>query len=470
MEWPDGQNGTPFKYWNKETGAMSRALRKQMLTMMNLLDKANRTLKVSLTAKHINGEGIQQLLSDCQETAIAMGSELEMIYGEGTETVHELEDYCESLYQMTQVLGNPEKRRTVLHELTGQVKQARKLLGELVPDRKEVVFLPYKASMWDSLESVWMAAEEDEDCDAYVVPIPYYDRNPDGTFREYHYEGEEFPDYVPITHYENYEIQKRWPDMVFIHNPYDQYNYVTSVDPRFYSTELKKYTDMLVYIPYFILGEFDPDDEKAVEGMAHFCTVSGVLNADRVVVQSENIRKAYINVLAKECGEETRVHWEKTILGIGSPKLDKVQGTTRDGLEIPEEWMEIIQKPDGEWKKIILYNTSVSALLAHQERMLEKMKSVFKVFFENREEVALLWRPHPLIEATISSMRPQLWKEYQKLVEEYREESWGIYDDSPELDRAIALCDAYYGDGSSLVQLCQDVGKPIMIQDVDIVM
>lgn len=447
---------------------MSRALRKQMLTMTNLLDKANRALKINLTAKRINEDGIQQLLIDCQETAITMGSELEMLYGEGTEIVHVLEEYCESLYQMTQALDNPEKRRAVLQELTGQIKQTRKLLGELIPDRLEAVFLPYKASMWDSLESVWMAAKEDEDCDVYVVPIPYYDRNPDGTFSKYHYEGDEMPDYVPVTHYENYDIQKRWPDIVFIHNPYDQYNYVTSVDPRFYSTELKKRTDMLVYIPYFIISETDPYDQQAVEGMAHFCTVSGVLNADKVIVQSEDMRKVYINVLTKECGEQTRRHWENTILGLGSPKFDKVQGTKRDDLKIPEEWLEIIRKPDGEWKKIILYNTSVSALLEHQEKMLEKMRSVFHVFMENKEEIALLWRPHPLIEATISSMRPQLWVEYQKIVDEYRADRWGIYDDSPELDRAIALCDGYYGDHSSLVQLCQEVGKPIMIQDVEV--
>lgn len=448
---------------------MSRALRKQMLSMVNLLEKANRTLRANLTMKHVNEEGIQLLLSECQETAITMGSELEMLYGEGTETVHKLEDYCETLYQMTQVLRNSEKRRIVLQELQGQIKQTRKLISEQIPDRREVVFLPYKASMWDSLESVWMVAKKDEDCDVYVVPIPYYDRNPDGTFSKYHYEGDEMPDYVPVTHYENYDIQKRWPDIVFIHNPYDQYNYVTSVDPRFYSSELKKRTDMLVYIPYFILNEIDPDNQQAVEEMAHFCTVSGVLNADKVIVQSEDMRQVYINVLTKECGEQTKVHWENTILGIGSPKLDKVQGTKRDGLEIPQDWMKIIQKPDGEWKKIVLYNTSVSALLKHQKRMLEKMKLVFNVFFENREAVALLWRPHPLIEATISSMRPQLWTEYQKLVEKYRTEGWGIYDDSPELERAIALCDAYYGDSSSLVQLCQNVKKPVMIQNTDIV-
>lgn len=339
---------------------MSRTLRKQMLTMMDLLDKANRTLKISLTAKHINKDGIQQLLIDCQETAIAMGNELEMIYGEGTETVHELENYCESLYQMTQVLNNPEKRREVLQDLTGQMKQTRKLICDQIPDRQEVVFLPYKASMWDSLESVWMAAEEDDNCDTYVVPIPYYDRNPDGTFSRYHYEGDQMPDYVPVTHYENYDIQKRWPDVVYIHNPYDQYNYVTSVDPRFYSTELKKYTDKLVYIPYFILGEPELDDEESLEGMEHFCTVSGVLNADKVIVQSENMRQAYIKILTKKCGEETKVHWENTILGTGSPKLKKVQNTKRDELEIKEEWLKVICKPNGKSKKSS-YITLVSA-------------------------------------------------------------------------------------------------------------
>ncbi|MBQ7479431.1 MAG: hypothetical protein IJT01_11160, partial [Selenomonadaceae bacterium] len=46
--------------------------------------------------------------------------------------------------------------------------------------KKDIVFLPYKASMWDSLESVWKAAEEDkEHCNAYVVPIPYADLTPD---------------------------------------------------------------------------------------------------------------------------------------------------------------------------------------------------------------------------------------------------------------------------------------------------
>ena len=107
-------------------------------------------------------------------------------------------------------------------------------------------------------------------------------------------------------------------------------------------------------------------------------------------------------------------------------------------------------------------------MLENNEKMLEKMKDVFRIFYENKDEVALLWRPHPLIESTISSMKPQLWVEYEKIVKQYKEEGWGIYDDSSDMDRAVIISDAYYGDGSSVVQVYQKTGKPVMIQSVDV--
>ena len=65
-------------------------------------------------------------------------------------------------------------------------------------------------------------------------------------------------------------------------------------------------------------------------------------------------------------------------------------------------------------------------------------------------------------------MRPKLWEEYREIVGEYRTQGWGIYDDTADVDRAIALCDGYYGDGSSLVRLCREAGKPVMVQNVEI--
>ena len=101
--------------------------------------------------------------------------------------------------------------------------------------------------------------------------------------------------------------------------------------------------------------------------------------------------------------------------------------------------------------------------------MITKIKYNLEVFKENKEDVVLLWRPHPLIEATLTSMCPQLWDDYKEIVDKYIEEDWGIFDDTPEMDRALAISDAYYGDQSSLVQLYKETGKPIMIQNVDII-
>ena len=97
--------------------------------------------------------------------------------------------------------------------------------------------------------------------------------------------------------------------------------------------------------------------------------------------------------------------------------------------------------------------------------MLVKIKSVFRLFEERKDEVLLLWRPHPLIPNTIKSMRPQLWEMYKIIVDEYRQAGWGIYDDTADMDRAVLLSDAYYGDQSSVIYVYKKTGKPVMIQN-----
>ena len=66
---------------------------------------------------------------------------------------------------------------------------------------------------------------------------------------------------------------------------------------------------------------------------------------------------------------------------------------------------------------------------------------------------------------TIESMRPQLRNLYLEIVNQYKSEGWGIYDDTPDMDRAVALSDAYYGDYSSIETLFWQADKPRMIQN-----
>ena len=182
------------------------------------------------------------------------------------------------------------------------------------------------------------------------------------------------------------------------------------------------------------------------------------------------MRQIYIDVLTEASGNKAaaRPYWEKKISGAGSPKVDKVLSMTREDVDISEEWRRIIEKPDGSLKKVILYNTSVGAILRYNDKMLSKMREVFDIFESNKDEIALLWRPHPLMEATIESMRSGLYEEYMKLKQRFLDENIGIYDETPDMYTAIALSDGYYGDWSSLVPLYQKTGKPVMIQNVEV--
>lgn len=448
---------------------MRKANKKKAEDFVQLLERAHEEIKCALKIK--NHQAAMDLLEQCQSCVIRLGELIECEEGEEVATIPLVEDYCELVYQNYEEIrhGLAVNENKVFKSLNKASIRIKNSIQKDISVRIEAVFLPYKASMWDSLESIWKAADKDPDCDAYVIPIPYYDRNSDGSFREMHYEGKQYPKYVPVTDYREYDFAVHRPDIIFIHNPYDKCNYVTSVEPFFYSKNLKQYTEKLVYVPYFIHGEIEPNNEKAVKGMEHFCTVPGVIHADKVIVQSENIRQIYVNVLTRYAGKDTRKYWEGKILGIGSPKLDKLLYTTIKELEIPEAWKKILEKPDGKWKKVILYNTSVSALLQYEEKMLKKIRCVLQIFYENRDEVTLLWRPHPLIRATIESMRPKLRDEYDEIVAEYKKQGWGIYDNTTELDRALILSDAYYGDNSSLVELCKSARMPVMIQNVEMI-
>lgn len=419
-------------------------------------------------------EAIQDMLVQCQEAAIWIGNTIDEEEQTDKAVIKKLEEYCESVYELSVKVGGYTKKMTrseakrIIRPVCAQLNQYMHEVSNYVQNqisaRTEAVFLPYKASMWDSLESVWMAAKEDLDCDVFVIPIPYFDKNPDGTVSEMHYEGGDFPEYVPVVNWEEYDLEARHPDMVFIHNPYDNMNLVTTIHPDFYSQKIKDYTERLVYIPYFVCV-----NDTVAE---HFCVLPGTLYADKVILQSEKIRETYLQEFHKfekenDCQGQFG-NAEEKFMALGSPKFDKVISTTRDNVKIPEDWLAKIVRPDGSWRKVLLYNTSVNQLLNGEQQLLVKLKSVFHQL-KSREDIVLLWRPHPLSEAACVAMRPELLKRYEKIVEEYKKENWGIYDDTPDLHRAIALSDAYYGDQSSLVELYQVTGKPIMLQDVELV-
>ncbi len=417
---------------------MRKVQKDSIIEIANLLKKAQEHIRILLKKQEY--ASVLDLLQQSQQGAIQIGTIIEQSEGEGFSTVKMLEEYCELVFQVFEMVQNnaPADVDVVFGAMDRLLADVSESIRKDIAVRKEVVFLPYKASMWDSLESIWMAADADPECDAYVVPIPYYEKDPEGNLKVYHYEGDDFPEYVKTTHYNDYPLEEIHPDAVFIHNPYDHGNYVTSVHPRFYSFELKKYTDMLVYVPYYSTSGGMGDGQS-------LC--SAYLHVDYMVVQADKYKNFIDPAIPRE-----------KILPFGSPKFDRVLGLCNNPPQPPKAWEEKMRG-----KKVYFYNTSINGMLGDTRRFLMKMDYVFKCF-ANREDACLLWRPHPLLESTFDSMRKPYRPVYDSLKRYFMQNNVGIYDDTPDMEKTIALCDAYIGDSAtSVVSLFGLAGKEIFV-------
>jgi len=335
------------------------------------------------------------------------------------------------------------------------IKKLESVFKSEVKARKEVVFLPYKASMWDSLESIYLAAKADSDCDAFVMPIPYYDIK-GGKFAEMHWETD-YPKDIPLIDYRKYDIAERRPDMIFIHNPYDDCNTLTSVHPDYYSNKLKNFTNCLVYAPYYTQRSSIDPNAKFPEN--HFWTPVH-FNAHKIICQTEQERRYTLEGFKRDFGMR-HGDPDKKFVALGSPKIDKIVNAKAEDFEVPNEWKKLIDN-----KRVVFYNTSIAAILSGNEEYLNKLEYVLEEF-KKQKDVVLLWRPHPLSVSTFETMRPMFLNRYLDIVKRYKNENYGIYDESPDLNRAIALSDAYYGDDSSVMTLWGFTGKPLMIQSLD---
>lgn len=434
---------------------MRKRKKEEILEIIETLRSAIVELE-NLMTDH-KGEAALELLTECQNVAIAVGNAIEESEQTETRAVHLLEDLCEMIYSCASA-ETEQGQLKYCEQMAQKLVQIQDEIQSGIKTQKLAVFLPYKASMWDSLESVWRASKEDDEWISIVMPIPYFGKNEDGTLGEMQYEGNDFPADVPITDWQQFSLEKEHPDIIFIHNPYDQYNFVTTIHPMFYSSKIREYTDKLVYIPYFVHQNDIVSDT--------YCVLPGTIYADVVVLQSEKVREQYIHYFEAAFPEYVEKKGRQAIKdkfqALGSPKFDAGNDNIS---EIPTEWKNLLG--DGR-RKVIFLNTHISGLMeGKSERFFKKMEWIFR-FFEKRDDVVLLWRPHPLALDTARSMNPAAVEPYLKLVEKYKESGMGIYDDSKDLHRAVNLADAYYGDASSVTELFRQQRKPVMIMDYDV--
>ena len=439
--------------------------RNQALELADLLGEAQEHIVGGLESGNL--DLALDLLAQCQELAVRIGNLIEAAEGEGHVTVSHLEKYCEVVYEIhTELSGGaspePDLVKSKLDEVLSDVKQS---IEADVPIRREVVFLPFSEKHWDSMRPYWKREMADPYATVYVIPIPFYDRELEGVPRELIFDRNAYPEEVEVTDFNDYNFAEHHPDTMYIQSVYDEFNPTTMVHPFFYTPHLRQFTDELIYIPYFRIEEIPEDDEKGKYTLDQFVKMPGMVQVDRAIVQSEAVRESYIEALVEMAGEETRETWEEKV-EVSDLKPEELPA--KEAADIPEEWKDCVIRPDGTMKKIILYYTSSAVLLGKDLAAVEKLRRVLDIFKENREDVALLWRPDPVTRDSLRAANSKVWSRYRDILEKYRKEGWGILDDSRDPYRAMKIADAYYGDPSFYVIKCKNAGKPVMLANVEV--
>ena len=332
-------------------------------------------------------------------------------------------------------------------------------------EKKEAVFLPFRGKYWTYMEKEWARLSEDPKWDVYVVPIPYYDKKEYGLKGDIHYEVEGYPDYVPLTGFDKYDFDKRKPDRIYIQNPYDDYDNAITVHPRFYTENLIEITSELIYIPYFEVMDFRKEDERMNYAAGFYVKVPGVTRADKVILSSDNLKERYIDILCDFAGEDTRAVWNKRIIVDKDILPDKVIGIYEE--DVPDDWWKYLFNSEGEGRKVVLYHTSVSTLVTYGEKYLDKINRNLEVFKQNKDALTVLWNTGSNTRIVLEAYYPDLWEKYSHLVSEYISGEMGIYEETDDYTKATAIADAYYGDRDLVMNACKNLGKPVMIQNVE---
>lgn len=328
-------------------------------------------------------------------------------------------------------------------------------------EKKNVVFMPFKPEHWGAMDGLWREYKDREDVDVKVVPIPYYYKNYDGSVEQYSTLAE-YPDYINALSEDEYNYEKEDPDEIIIQNPYDGYNVAATIHPRYYVRNLLMHTDKLIYIPYFVTEEIDAQDMRADVGMNSYVTMPGVVYADEVILQSENIRNLYIRKLTGFFGEESRQMWENQLNANGAKYLVNDNNNPLRYNRIPEKWRNRAARSDGSYKKIILYYISTNSVLEHKHEMFEKIGRTMEVFEQYKDDVMCLLIFEGNMEEVLEGENAELLMEYQCTIRKYNE----YVVSTGELRDAVKACDAFYGEAGAEAQMCRNANKPVMIENV----
>lgn len=301
--------------------------------------------------------------------------------------------------------------------------------------RKKIyaLFLTQEMSCWPSLESVFHAAQENEDFETALVYTPFYHQN----FTE---QVDYFPAYaslgLPVQRHNCYDLSQHSPDVVFLIKPY------ANVPEPYQPRNLEQVVPRMVYIPY---------------GME--ITTDLILYGFQFYAHYKAWRHCAYGDIVKEFGTKYGYRNGENIAVWGHPKADHFADPEKNRENIPAEWKARI----GGRKTILwtphhlidLTETGTGTWLIWGEQILETALKNPDVFF--------IIRPHPLMMGALVNSGGMSPAQADRLRQRIDKAENMIWDTNAGYHAAFDAADAIITDGTTFCVEFLYTKKPILL-------
>lgn len=442
-----------------ETSATKRPLVENQSSLKVIANEALSEIKklfsqakelVQFTPK--KSDNFAEIFGSIQQLATELGTLIEATKGKSSPTTRSvipvLENLCEQVYISNQNIteNNNFSSLTCIDRILDNLSVE---LDKNLFCRKEVLFLPVGPIEWNALDAIYKEISQDPDIDIFVVPLPLMMKDCYGNITCTQNEinaiigKENYPKYLNLTDYNIFDLALHCPDRIYIQNPYDAENTCLTVPPQFYSKNLILYTPDLIFTPIGKTSEFSTDDITDQTSMDFYVPMPGLVHADRIILQSENIKQNYIEKLTAWAGENTRDYWRS--------KIDVH----------PKENGDIVSFQE---KKKILFCISSYEYYEHKCCFDVALNQRFTIFNDQigHVEVSLFIYP-PCNKSGIST---DFFLEVEKLAKEFALKILPY--SKADFNSIVSSFDAYYGSVSPLVPMFIEQKKPVMIANYDV--
>lgn len=404
-------------------------------------------------------ENILDILADCQQLAVDLGTFIENVVGEerdcSKKCIAELEIFCETIYKLHEGINAGIDVADSKESYINQWALVGKAIEQQIINRREILIVATGADRWGGLDSIYNALVENDNNNVYVVALPmlYKDAYGQITMSDEEIisacEKDKYPEYVQLCDWDIYDISVHMPEEVYVQDPYDGENPCLTVPPAYYVQNMLMYTEKLTYVPGVWVGEFGAKDITDIYNMKHYVTAPGVVYADEILVQSENMKDRYVEKLTEFAGEETKSMWEEKI------KVTKLPIV---------KWKEKRYEKKNHDKKCLLIGVGANCLEENKDALLAGLEEKLEIVKRNEDRLDIgvfLYPDHD----TWYSLNEGLTTQIVSLIKKYESNAFSLL--SKIENDIVKKYDAYYGSPMPLVHVFLNEKKPVMIMGVE---